>query len=105
PTPISGTAVLEYGGPEILPRLARSCNTLRVSADLVAKPAAHSRAESRGFRPSTAAPGERRTLRWRKGDSNPWSLCRASHVGTRGHKGRPKKTVGPTVRAHDTSQR
>src|SRR5207237_598483 len=41
-----------------------------MSADPVAKPAAHSRAESRGSRPSTAAPGERRTLRWSKGDSN-----------------------------------
>jgi len=51
-------------------RLAPSCNTLRVSADPVAKPAAHRRPKSRGSRPSTAARGERRTLRWRKPDSN-----------------------------------
>src|SRR5438876_6524293 len=51
-------------------RLTRSCNTLRVSADPVAKPAAPSRAESRGSRPKTAARGERRTLRWREVDSN-----------------------------------
>ena len=39
---------------------------------------AHSRAESRGSRPSTAAPGERRTLRWREPDSNHRSRVRKS---------------------------
>src|SRR6184192_3232547 len=51
-------------------RLARYRNTLRVSADPVAKPTAHTRAESRGSRPSKADAGERRTLRWREPDSN-----------------------------------
>src|SRR6516165_10134763 len=51
-------------------RLARYRYTRSVSADPVAKPTAHSRAESRGSRPSTTAPGERRTLRWRETDSN-----------------------------------
>src|SRR5262249_54333097 len=55
-------------------RLVRSRNTLRVSADPVARPAAHTRAESRGFRPTKAASGERRTLCWRKVDSNRRSL-------------------------------
>jgi hypothetical protein len=54
-------------------RLARYRNTLRVSADPVAKPAAHTRAESRGSRPSKPDAGERRTLRWREMDSNPRS--------------------------------
>jgi hypothetical protein len=40
--------------------------TLRVSAEPVAKPAAHSRAESRGSRPTNADSGERLTLRWRR---------------------------------------
>ena len=51
-------------------RLARYRNTLRVSADPVAKPAAHTRAESRGSRPSKADAGERRTVCWREVDSN-----------------------------------
>jgi hypothetical protein len=55
-------------------RLARYRNTLRVSADPVAKPAAHTRAESRGSRPSKAAAGERLTVCWREPDSNPRSL-------------------------------
>jgi hypothetical protein len=55
-------------------RLPRYRNTLRVSADPVAKPAAHTRAESRGSGPAKAASSERRTLRWRKPDSNFWSL-------------------------------
>src|SRR6478672_8783406 len=50
-------------------RLARYRNTLRVSADPVANPAAHTRAESRGSRPSKADAGERRTLCWSKPDS------------------------------------
>jgi hypothetical protein len=51
-------------------RLARYRNTLRVSADPVAKPAAHTRAESRGSRRSIADAGERRTVCWREMDSN-----------------------------------
>ena len=51
-------------------RLARYRHTLRVSADPLAKPAAHTRAESRGSRPTTAAAGERRTVCWREVDSN-----------------------------------
>jgi hypothetical protein len=43
---------------------------LRVSADPVAKPAAHTRAESRGSGPSKADAAERQTLRWRKTASN-----------------------------------
>jgi hypothetical protein len=46
--PISGLAVLEYGPTEILPPVSAYRNTLRVSLDLVVKPAAHTRAESRG---------------------------------------------------------
>ena len=46
----------------------------------VAKPAAHSRAESRGFRPAKVAPGERQTLRWREPDSNHRSLPRGSRL-------------------------
>ena len=53
-------------------RLARYRNTLRVSADPVAKPAAHTRAESRGSRPSNGDAGERRTVCWREMDSNFW---------------------------------
>src|SRR5438105_9580768 len=51
-------------------RLARYRNTLRVSANPVAKPAADTRAESRGSRPSKADAGERRTVCWREVDSN-----------------------------------
>jgi hypothetical protein len=43
-------------------QLTRYRNTLRVSADLVAEPAAHTRAESRGSRPSKPDTGERQTL-------------------------------------------
>src|SRR5260370_29143219 len=42
----------------------------RVSADPVAKPAAQTRAEKRGSRPSKAAAGERLTVCWREMDSN-----------------------------------
>jgi hypothetical protein len=51
-------------------RLLRYRNNLRVSADPVAKPAAHTRAESRGSPRTRAAWGERQTRRWRKPDSN-----------------------------------
>src|ERR1700730_12714379 len=67
---ISGTAVLEYGPTEILPQVGANWKALRVSADRVAKPAAHTRAESRGSRPSTADAAERLTLCWREQDSN-----------------------------------
>jgi hypothetical protein len=46
------------------------------------KPAAHTRAESRGSRPSNADAAERLTLCWRKRDSNPRSLS-------------PKQSVSP----------
>jgi len=68
--PISGTAVLEYGPTEILPPVGAKWKPLHVSADRVAKPAAHTRAESRRCRPSNADAAERLTLRWREMDSN-----------------------------------
>src|SRR5438132_8512791 len=55
-------------------RLARYRNTRSVSADPGTKPAAHTRAESRGFGPSKVDAAERQTLRWREGDSNRRSL-------------------------------
>src|SRR5262249_61121224 len=55
-------------------RLARYRNTWSVSADPVAKPAAHTRAESRGSGPSKVDTAERQTLCWRRGDSNRRSL-------------------------------
>src|SRR5438132_12245979 len=54
-------------------RLARYRNTRSVTADPGTKPAAHTRAESRGFGPSKVDAAERQTLRWRKTDSNPRS--------------------------------
>ena len=51
PDAISGTAVLEYGATEILPPVGAILKLLRVSADPVAKPAAHTCAESRGLDP------------------------------------------------------
>src|SRR6266446_9448842 len=69
-SPPSGTAVLEYGPAEILPPVGAKWKALRVSADPVAKPAAHTRAESRGTGPSKADAAERQTLCWRKPDSN-----------------------------------
>src|SRR6202048_1807517 len=50
--PFKGNAVLEYGPTEILPPTGANWKTLRVSADPVAKPAALTRAESRGSRHS-----------------------------------------------------
>jgi hypothetical protein len=47
---INGTAVLEYGPTEILPAVLAKWKALRVSADPVAKAAAHTRAESRDSR-------------------------------------------------------
>ena len=67
---ISGTAVLEYGPAEINPRIGVQWKALRVSADPVAKPASHTRAESRGSRRSAVAAGERLTVCWREMDSN-----------------------------------
>ena len=55
-------------------RIQLGRNTLRVSADPIAKPAADTRAESRGSRPPKADAGERRTVCWRETDSNPRSL-------------------------------
>src|SRR6266436_515478 len=54
--------------------LARYRNTRSVSADPVAQPAAHTRAESRGSGPSKVDAAERQTLCWRKTDSNSRSL-------------------------------
>jgi hypothetical protein len=54
-------------------RLARYRNTWRVSAYPVAKPAGHTRAESRDCRPTKVDAGERLTLCWREMDSNPRS--------------------------------
>jgi hypothetical protein len=68
--PFKGNAVLEYGPTEILPPIGANWKTLRVSADPVAKPAALTRAESRGSRPSKTFAGERQTVCWRKVDSN-----------------------------------
>jgi len=53
-----------------LARIGKPC----ASADRVAKPAAHTRAGSRGSRPSNADAAERLTLCWREQDSNPRSL-------------------------------
>src|SRR5208282_1551841 len=61
-------------------RLARHRHTLCVSADPLAKPAAHTRAESRGSRPTKADSGERRTLRWRELDSNLRFRARAGSI-------------------------
>jgi hypothetical protein len=58
PTPSAALRYWNMARQRYCRRLARSYNTLRVSADPVAKPAAHSRAESRGSRSSKAAPGE-----------------------------------------------
>jgi hypothetical protein len=70
PTASAATRYWNMAGQRYCRRLARYRNTLRVSADPVAKPAAHTRAESRGSRPSKAAAGERQTRRWREPDSN-----------------------------------
>jgi hypothetical protein len=67
-------------------QLARYRNTLRVSADPVAKPTEHTRAESRGSRRSKANPAERRTVCWRETDLNPWSLAESPLLA-----GEPKK--------------
>jgi hypothetical protein len=67
--PFKGNAVLEYGPTEILPPIGANWKTLRVSADPVAKPAALTRAESRGSRPSKTFAGERQTVCWREMDS------------------------------------
>src|SRR5438132_14384710 len=65
--PHPGPAVLEYGATEISPPLG----------SILKQPARLSHAESRDSRPSTAAPGERRTLHWSKQDSN----CRSPAAG------------------------
>src|SRR5258708_35250634 len=63
-------------------RLARYRNTRSVSADPVAKPAAHTRAESRGSGPSKVDAAERQTLRWREPDSNHRFRLRYSPSGS-----------------------
>src|SRR3984893_6379694 len=73
PTTVTGTAVLEYGPTEILPQVGALSKHANVSADPVAKPAAHTRAESRGSGPSKVDAAERQTLCWREQDSNPRS--------------------------------
>src|SRR6202035_4619307 len=85
--PLKGNAVLEYGPTEILPPTGANWKTLRVSADPVAKPAALTRAESQGSRPSKTFAGERQTVCWREMDSNfrfraiadggPWAATRS----------------------------
>jgi hypothetical protein len=45
---VSGLSVLEYGPTEILPPVGANRKALRISADPVAEPAAHTRAKSRG---------------------------------------------------------
>jgi predicted dithiol-disulfide oxidoreductase (DUF899 family) len=72
-------------------RLARYQNTVRVSADLVAKRAAHTRAESRGSRRSKGDAGERRTLCWREMDSNFQFRARRAGVLTGLYRRRPSK--------------
>jgi len=83
--PISGTAALEYGPTEILPPVLAKWKALRVSADPVAKPAAHTRAESRGSGRFIADAGKRRTVCWREMDSNPRSprATMSSHLSAR----------------------
>src|SRR5437660_486410 len=70
PTPSAALRYWNIARQRYCRRLARYRNTLRVSADPVAKPAADTRAESRGSRPSKADTGERRTVCWRGMDSN-----------------------------------
>src|SRR6267154_467891 len=86
-------------------RLARNRHTWRVSADRVAKPAAHTRAESRGSRLPKADAGERLTLCWREVDSNPRSLSLDSPGGEGAEvdqggreRHRPLSLGGPAVR-------
>src|ERR1700722_761746 len=75
-------------------RLARYRNTLRVSADPVAKPAAHTRAESRAFRRSIADAGARRTVCWREMDSNFRFPNRSAPIF---EQAVPSPTIGLTV--------
>src|SRR5580693_8608546 len=70
PTPSAALRYWNMARQRYCCRLARYRNTLRVSADPVAKPAAHTRAESRVSRPSKTTAGERQTVCWREMDSN-----------------------------------
>jgi hypothetical protein len=70
PTPSAALRYWNMARQRYCRRLVRYRNTLRVSADPVAKAAAHTRAESRGSRPSKPDARERQTLRWRGMDSN-----------------------------------
>src|SRR6266550_1310564 len=70
PTTVTGTAVLEYGPTETLPQVGALSKHAERLSDPVAKPAAHTRAESRGSGPSKVDAAERQTLCWREMDSN-----------------------------------
>ena len=66
-------AALRYwnlGQQRHYPGSAPCRQAMPVSADPVAEPAAHTRAESRGSLAMKAVFGERQTLRWREMDSN-----------------------------------
>jgi hypothetical protein len=68
------------GRRKLWPPVGAISKHLGVSADPTVKPASHTRAESRGSRPSKGDAGERRTVRWREMDSNPRSPERATSV-------------------------
>jgi hypothetical protein len=108
PTPSAALRYWNMARQRYCRRLLRYRNNLRVSADPVAKPAAHTRAESRGSPRTRAAWGERQTLRWREQDSNhrsrvtrPIFQCRLWLV-PRQPKSRseraPTRSVGPFPR-------
>ena len=67
---ITGTAVLEFGPAETLSPVGAYRRLFLVSVDRVTSHSPHTRAKSRGFRPRRATPAERRTVCWRKRDSN-----------------------------------
>jgi hypothetical protein len=93
PTPSAALRYWNLARQRYCRRLARYRHTLRVSADPVAKPAAHTGAESRGSRLSKPGAGERRTLRWRKTDSNPRSPPCGRGTVPRGRTGQSQKIV------------
>src|SRR6266850_5521607 len=70
PTTVIGAAVLEYGPTEILPQVGALSKHAERLCRPGPKPAAHTRAESRGSGPSKVDAAERQTLCWRKPDSN-----------------------------------
>src|SRR5215831_11868992 len=67
---ITGTAVLEFGPAETLSPVGAYRRLILVSVDRATSHSPHTRAKSRGFRPRRATPAERRTVCWRKVDSN-----------------------------------